>query len=87
MCVDVRGCSRGIRVLEREFSRSMSEYRAKAWIDPAPLFTAFFKSDAWRRFLRETKGTRGAVLNRKRPNFPTRANKGCTSYIEPVREI
>ena len=54
MCVDVRGCSRGIRAPVREFSRSMSENRAKAWINAYQRFCSNENSGEVRRFSRES---------------------------------
>ena len=87
MCVDVRGCSRGIRAPVREFSRSMSENRAKAWINAYQRFCSNENSGEIRRFSRESQGTRGVVLNRIPPQFPNSYDEDATLFRTSACEI
>ena len=76
VCVDARGCCPGIPSLGREFSRSMSENRAKHIrqvpcvfrfdIPVVSLLPCFFPGDSggFRLFYREREGTHESVLDR-----------------------
>ena len=88
MCVDVRGCSPGY---PSPAEGIFTEYVRKSGegMDRRPLQVPLErKPGEIRRFSREREGTRGAVLNRKRPNFPTRTKRSLHSlYIAPACEI
>ena len=88
MCVDVRGCSRGFPSHEREFSRSMSENRAKALNNAWPRSLPIPKEKVGprRRFYREREGTRGTVLSRNAPQFPKSRKRVATFIIYSARE-
>ena len=72
MCVDVRGCSQGIRALMREFSRSMSENRAKTWINICT------RDSQFRKFRRDSPFFSGEERN---------ARHGVESDPAPISQL